>query len=129
MKTIIIFHHINTVDPNIKFPQVNISNSRLSLLDYLVTIDTDHKLSMTVFRKDTHTDQYLNFQSSHPLHQKLGLVKTLFHRADNLVSKPDDMLSEQGHLRQSFNLCGYMNSIIDHSISLINVIILRQPHQ
>ena len=34
---------------------------------------------------------------------KHGLVKTLFHRADNLVSKPDDMLSEQKHLHQRLN--------------------------
>ena len=85
----------NTVDPNIQFTLVNISDNRLSFWDCLVTIDTDHTLSVTVFQKDTHTDQYLNFQSNHPLHQKLGLVKALFHRADNLVSKPDDMLSEQ----------------------------------
>ena len=72
-----------------------------------MTIDTDHTLSVTVFPKDTHTDQYLNFQSSHPLHQKFGLAKSLFHRADYLVSKPDDMLSEQKHLRQCLNQCCY----------------------
>ena len=57
----------------------------------------------------------MKFQSNNPLHQKLGLVKTLFHRADNLQSKPDDMLSEQKHLCQCLNQCGYMNSIIDHA--------------
>ena len=82
-----------------------------------MTIDTDRTLSVTVFRKDTHTDQYLNFQSNNPLHQRLGLAKTLFHSADHLVSKPDDMLSEQKRLRQYLNQCGYKNSIIDHAIS------------
>ena len=74
--------HINEVDPNIQITQVNISDNRLSFLDCLVTIDTDLTLSITIFQKDTNTDQYLNFQSNHPLHQKLGLVKTLFNRAD-----------------------------------------------
>ena len=41
--------HINAVDPNIKFTEVNISDNRLSLLDYLVTIYTDRTLSVTVF--------------------------------------------------------------------------------
>ena len=82
-----------------------------------MTINTDRALSVTVFRKDTHTDQHLNSQSNYPLHQKLGLVKTLSHRADNLMSKPDDMLSEQKHLRQCLNQCGYKNSIIDHAIN------------
>ena len=63
-----------------------------------MTIDTDRTLSVTVFRMDTYTDQYLNLQSNQPLPQKLGLVKAMFHRVDNLVSKPDDMLSEQKHL-------------------------------
>ena len=46
------------------------------------------------------------------------LAKALFHRADNLVSKLDDMLSEQRHIRQCQNQCGYKNSIIDHAINL-----------
>ena len=74
-------------------------------------------ISMLVFQKGMHTDQYLNFQSNHPLHDKLGLVRTLFHRADNLLSNPDDRLSKQKHLHQSFNQCCYRNSIIDHAIS------------
>ena len=100
MKIIKKIRHINTVDPNIMFAQVNISDSRLSFLDCLVTIDTGRTLYMTVFRKDTHTYQYLSIQSNHPLQQKLGLVTTLFQRVDNLVSKTDDMLSEHEHLRQ-----------------------------
>ena len=44
-------HHIYSVDPNIKFAQVNISDIRLSFLDCLVTIDTDRTLSVTVFKK------------------------------------------------------------------------------
>ena len=87
--------HINTVDPNIKLAQVDIYDNRLSFLNCFVTIDTDHTLSANIFRKDAHTDEYLNFQSNHPPHQKLWLDKTLFHRADNLMSKPDEMFSEQ----------------------------------
>ena len=71
------FRHINAVDPNIKLTHVNISHYRLSFLDCLVTIDTDRTLSVAVYKKDTHTDQYLSFKSNNPLHQKLGLVKTV----------------------------------------------------
>ena len=59
----------------------------------------------------------MNFQSNQSLHLRLGLVKALFHRADDLVSKPDDRLSEHEHLRQSLNFCCYNNSTIDHAIS------------
>ena len=74
-----------------------------------MTIDTDRSLSVTV-------DIGINFQSNHPLHQKLGLAKTMFHRTLSLVSKPDDM-SEQTHLRQCLNQCGYKNCVIDHTIN------------
>ena len=82
-----------------------------------MTIDTDRTLSVAVFRKETQTCQYLDLQSNHSMLQKHWLAKTLFHRADNLVSKLDDMLSEHRHLRQSLNQCGHRNSIIDHTIS------------
>ena len=67
----------------------------LLTVDCLVTIDTDRTLSVTVFTGDTHTDKYVNFQSNHPLRQKLWLAKALFHRADILVCKPSDNMSEQ----------------------------------
>ena len=68
-----------------------------------MTIDTDRILSITVFRKDTHIDQCLNFKFSHTLHLKPWLVKTLFHRTDSLVTKANDMLSEQRHVGQILN--------------------------
>ena len=34
------------------------------------------------------------------------------------MPKPDDMLSEQTHLRQYLNQCGHKNSIIDHAINV-----------
>ena len=82
-----------------------------------MTIDTDRTLSVTVFRKDTHADEYLNFQSSHTLHQCPGLITTLFHRADNPVPKQNDKLSEHKHLRHNLSRCGYKHSINDHAIS------------
>ena len=83
----------------------------------MVTIYTDRTIYVTVFRKDTRIDQYFNFQSNHPLHRKYWLAKTLFHMADILVSKPDDILSKEKHLRHTLNQCGYKNSIIDLAIS------------
>ena len=37
-------------------------------------------------------------------------------RDDSLGTKPNDKLSEQEHLRQSHNLCGYINRITDNAI-------------
>ena len=66
-----------------------------------MNIDTNRTLSAAVLGINTYTYQYLSFQSNHPLHQNLRFVKIMYHRADGPVTKPDDMLSEQEHLRQS----------------------------
>ena len=44
-----------------------------------------------VYRKKTHTDQYLNFESHYPLPHKLGVIRTLYDRCDNIVTDPDDV--------------------------------------
>ncbi|XP_072050180.1 leucine-rich repeat serine/threonine-protein kinase 1-like [Amphiura filiformis] len=57
--------------------------------------------------KDTHTDQYLLFDSHHPLVHKLGVIKTLFHRADTISSNEDAKTKEHKHLKSALGACGY----------------------
>ena len=62
----------------------------------------------------THTDQYLHqnvntdqCESQHPLHQKLGAVRTMYDRCENLVSEHTDKAEEVAHIDQAFMRCGY----------------------
>ncbi|KAI8519601.1 hypothetical protein Bbelb_028580 [Branchiostoma belcheri] len=70
-------------------------------------IQEDGSLQIRIYRKPTHTDQYLNFDSNHPLDHKLGVVRTLFHRANTIVSDPQDLETEKSHLTQALKTCGY----------------------
>ncbi|KAI8513697.1 hypothetical protein Bbelb_080210 [Branchiostoma belcheri] len=73
----------------------------------LSVIQEDGSLQIRIYRKPTHTDQYLNFDSNHPLDHKLGVIRTLFHRANAIVSDPQDLETEKSHLTQALKTCGY----------------------
>ncbi|KAI8502143.1 hypothetical protein Bbelb_197310 [Branchiostoma belcheri] len=60
----------------------------------------------------THTDQYLNFFSNHPLDHKLGVIKTLLHRANTTISDPADRSSETAHVTEALKKCGYPQWLI-----------------
>ena len=51
---------------------------RLPFLDTEITHHQDGSLSTKVYRKKTHTDKYLSFESHHQLAHKNAVGKTLF---------------------------------------------------
>ena len=67
----------------------------------------DRSLHIGVYRKPTHTDQYLLFDSHHPLEHKLGVIRTLQHRADNVPTSSQAQGAEHKHLRGALKTCGY----------------------
>ncbi|KAI8486079.1 hypothetical protein Bbelb_361790 [Branchiostoma belcheri] len=54
------------------------------MLDVMLIKNHDRTITTDVYRKETHTDHYLQWSSNHPVQQKLGIVKTLMHRAETL---------------------------------------------
>ena len=63
--------HINSVDPAIKFTvEDNKDNGSIPFLDTIVKPEADGTLSITVYRKPTHTGQYLQWDSHHHLSAK-----------------------------------------------------------
>ena len=49
---------------------------------------------MSVYRKPTHTDEYLNFMSNHSDNTKLAVISALFRRAKEIVSEPIQLEKE-----------------------------------
>ena len=54
--------------------------------------------STTVFRKSTHTNNYLDFQSHHPLAHKVAVACTLFDHAEKICSDFLDLEKEKEHV-------------------------------
>ena len=101
------FGHINSQDPHIKFTCENEENSKIAFLDAEVNRTQEGDMFVRVYRKPTHTNQYLNFNSHHPVQQKLGVVNTLFHRCNNIITKEEDKKDEKKLLRTALNKCGF----------------------
>ena len=101
--------HMNTVDPtgSIIFTREDEENNSMHFLDAKFTRNEDGSVKSTVYRKKTHTDQFLNFASHHPKHQKLGVVRTLMHRCETITSEEGDKKEEVEHLREVLRVCGY----------------------
>ena len=69
--------HINSVDPAIRFTvEDNKEDGSIPFLDTIVKPEADGSLSITVYRKPTHTDQYLQWDSHHHLSAKFSVIQT-----------------------------------------------------
>ena len=88
--------HINSVDPAIRFTvEDNKEDGSIPFLDTIVKPEADGTLSITVYRKPTHTDQYLQWDSHHHLSAKFSVTHTLSHRASTVCSKPELLQQER----------------------------------
>ena len=88
--------HINSVDPAIKFTvEDNKEDGSIQFLDTIVKPEADCTLSITVYRKPTHTYQYLQWDSHHHLSAKFSVTHTLSHRATTVCSKHELLQQEK----------------------------------
>ena len=108
-------NHINTIHPSIKFTSEVEIEGQLPMLDVLFTRQPDKHLKCKVYRKKTHTDQYLHFDSHHPLQHKLGVIRTLQYRADTLVTEQQDKDQEINHINNALRKCGYQDWVLHTS--------------
>ena len=99
--------HLNSVDADIKFTHEKEENGKLPFLDTESEKREDGSIKLKVYRKPTHTNQYLNFNSNHPLHQKLGVIRTLLHRVDSIITDEDDKEKERKQVSEALMRCGY----------------------
>ena len=100
--------HINSVDPAIRFTvEDNKEDGSIPFLDTIVKPEVDGSLSITVYRKPTHTDQYLQWDSHHHLSAKFSVIQTLSHRASTMCSNPELLQKEKEHLRKALTNCKY----------------------
>ena len=75
-----------------------------------------------MYRKPTHTDQYIPSDSHHPTSVKRGLVKCLFDRADHIITNPQETSKERTHVRNALGMNGYSRRFIRTSSAKRNTL-------
>ena len=102
-----LLQHINNQDPHIQFTVEPTQNGSIPFLDTLVTIQPDNTLSTSVYRKPTHTDQYLHWDSNHHITAKQSVYNTLAHRAKTVSSTQDLLDKELSHIKTALHHCQF----------------------
>ena len=102
------FHYINSMDDNMKFTaETTRVDGAMPFLDTLVIPQNDGSLSTTVYRKPTHTNQYLQWDSHHAISNKYSVISSLLHRAKGICSTQEQLEEEQTHIHRVLSSCNY----------------------
>ena len=88
--------HLNAPHPRIQFTSEQLEN-----------VIENGSIKVKVYKKPTHTDQYLMFDSNHHIGQKLGIVSTLNHRIKTIVTTEEDQRKEVKEVKNALKECGY----------------------
>ena len=98
--------HINSIDHNIQFTserELNMLYHSWMLKSCIILMT----LSTKVYRKPTHTDQYLQFSSHHPMAHKRSVVSTLLKRAASHCFKNNLVQKEKAYVKETLRCNGY----------------------
>ena len=77
------------------------------MLDVDIKRNVDGTLAFDVFRKPTHTNQYIHFDSHAPLQHKLATVRSLTRRAQIIPSTESAKREEEKRVHDALALNGY----------------------
>ena len=102
------FHHINSLDNNIKFTAENTkADGSIPYLDTLITPKSDGSLQTKVYRKPIHTNQYLKWDSHHAMSNKYSVISSLLHRAKDICSSQELLEEEHKQIQEALTICKY----------------------
>ena len=88
------------------------SNGELPFLDTLLKRNNG-EISVLVYRRPTHNDQYLHCSSHNQTSCKESVVFSLFNRAYSIITNKYDLRKENAGIKQALKENGYQETIIN----------------
>ena len=79
----------------------------IPFLDTIIRPEADGTFTIGVYRKPTHTELYLPWDSNHNIAAKYSVINTLSHRALTICSTPELAEQELQHLEKVLVQCKY----------------------
>jgi hypothetical protein len=106
-----VLQRINLINKDIQFTMESEKDSCIDFLDLSVR-KINSRLSFSVYRKPTHTDKYLSYDSYHPEKHKISVVRSLYNRAHTLCD-PEYIETEKETIYHALKSNGYPKTTID----------------
>ena len=112
-----------------KFTMEEIRNGKLAFLDTLLKRNNG-KVSVLVYRKPTHTNQYLYYSSLHQTSCNKSVVSPMFNRAHFIITNKDDLTKGSTWIKPLLKENGHQETINSKTFKRItNSHNLPQSHQ
>jgi len=110
------YWYLMGIEPRIKFTMEREKNGILPFMDIHIRRE-DKRLVTKVYRKETHTNRYLNWRSNHSKSFLLGIIKGQIHRAHYLCDLKEDLMEELSFLRDVFVMNSYPLKLVTEVIN------------
>jgi len=113
-----ILTQLNNFHPSISFTTEEEQNGKIPFLDILITTMDDGAFNFTVYRKSTHTNRYLNFDSFHAFSHKQSVIDSLVTRAYT-ICHGSDLQQELLFITKFLQENGYPKRLIEKRIQYL----------
>ena len=101
----ILFDYINQINDHIRFTMEHPDKEEcIPFLDAKSTQHPSQSIQTSVYRKCTHTDRYLEWNSNYPISAKRSVVQALRHRAKMVCYTPELLAKGMDYLNKVLSL-------------------------
>lgn len=108
-----VLNTLNNRCQSIKFTFEKEADRSLPFLDLLLTRDINNKIDISIYRKPTHTNRLIPYNSHTPIQHKLAAFNSMIHRLINLPLSIDSYTKERNIIYQIAIQNGYQPNKID----------------